>query len=252
MLDKIIIETHNLGKKYSIAAPTNDPLENDKPLSFYSKLTQRLKRKDHWAIRHLNLTIERGSIVAVLGNNGSGKSTLFRLLSEITTPTEGSIVLRGSISSMLEAGVGFHPELTGKENIYLNGILLGQTRAQIHEQYQEIVSFSEIGDYINVPMKKYSSGMYTRLAFSVATHLKRDILIVDEVLSVSDQAFREKSVNKLEQLAKQGATILMVSHDVKLLQRLCHKAIYLKDGRLIESGNFDELFRAYSISASDI
>jgi lipopolysaccharide transport system ATP-binding protein len=252
MLDKIIIETHNLGKKYSIAAPTNDPLENDKPLSFYSKLTQRLKRKDHWAIRHLNLTIERGSIVAVLGNNGSGKSTLFRLLSEITTPTEGSIVLRGSISSMLEAGVGFHPELTGKENIYLNGILLGQTRAQIHEQYQEIVSFSEIGDYINVPMKKYSSGMYTRLAFSVATHLKRDILIVDEVLSVSDQTFREKSVNKLEQLAKQGATILMVSHDVKLLQRLCHKAIYLKDGRLIESGNFDELFRAYSISASDI
>ncbi|MBE1300492.1 MAG: ATP-binding cassette domain-containing protein [Alteromonadaceae bacterium] len=240
-----MIEINNLGKKYRIRA-TDSLLFDEKNIfsRFLAKL-QFLKKKDKWAIKNINLDIDKGSIVAVMGDNGSGKSTLLRLLSEISDPTEGSITLRGTVSPMLEAGVGFHPELTGRENIYLNGNLLGIGRRELVKKFEEIVTYAEITEYLDTPMKRYSSGMFARLAFAVATHLNRDILIVDEVLSISDISFREKSIKRLQNLARQGITILIVSHDVELLRSICDQAVLLKDGTLIKHGKYQEIHSLY-------
>lgn len=243
-ISKNVIETRNLGKKYKI--PSTAPVIVQKnSLARWTSALKLRKTQEHWAIKNINIKIERGSVVAIIGKNGSGKSTLLRLLSEITDPTEGEIILRGSVSSMLEAGVGFHPELTGRENIYLNGTLMAISRKEIDEQFENIVAFSELTHYLDTPMKKYSSGMFARLAFAVATHLARDVLIVDEVLSISDSSFREKSIALLKQLAANGVTILVVSHDVELLKRLCHDAILLRSGSLIDTGKFDLIYSQY-------
>lgn len=237
---KPIIETYDLGKKYRIHSPRNEG--TDWKLYFESALHFK-GMQDVWALKHINLQIEKGEIIALMGNNGSGKSTLFRLLSEITDPTEGEIILRGKVSSMIEVGVGFHLELSGRENIYLNGTVLGMSKAEIDNRFDEIVAFSEIEQYLDVPIKKYSNGMYVRLAFAVASHLRTDILLVDEVLSVSDQIFREKSIDKLRQLAQEGCTIMMVSHDTAILKNLCTTAIMLERGKLIAQGELEEILQ---------
>ena len=208
-MSKPIIETFDLGKKYQIYSPDNAAVKGGLANRLTSSVFSR-KKQDVWALRHINIQIEKGDIVAVVGGNGSGKSTLFRLLSQISGPSEGEVILRGSVSCMLEAGVGFHDELSGRENIYLNGTLLGMTRAEIDKQFDDIVSFSEVEDYLNVPVKKYSSGMYVRLAFAVASYLRTDILLIDEVLSVGDESFRRKAIKRMKQMADEGCTILMV------------------------------------------
>jgi ABC-type polysaccharide/polyol phosphate transport system, ATPase component len=240
-MSKAIIETYNLGKKYLIHNP-------DKKAKKRRSLKQRAKaafsshsEDEVWAIRDINISVEQGDIVAVHGGNGSGKSTLFRLLSEITDPSEGEIILRSSVSCMLEAGVGFNNELTGKENIYLNGTLLGMTKQEIDAQFDEIVAFSELEKYLGVPIKKYSSGMYVRLAFAVASFLRTDILLVDEVLSVSVESFRKKSIDRMKQMAKEGCTIMMVSHDVNILKSLCHNAIHMDQGKMITQGSLESI-----------
>ncbi|WP_420385208.1 ABC transporter ATP-binding protein [Roseivirga sp.] len=238
-----IIETFDLGKKYKVSRPNQKDGRNRRS-KFWHKPSSLLKNEDSWALRGIDLQVERGDVMAVMGNNGSGKSTLFKLLSEITDPSEGNFVLRGSISSMLEVGVGFHLELTGRENIFLNGTLLGMKPTQINKHFDEIVDFSGVEGYLNVPIKRYSSGMYLRLAFAVASFLRTDILLVDEVLSVGDKSFREKSIARMKKMAEEGTTLIIVSHDTTILHELCQSAIYLEQGKLVgkgKVGDFDNL-----------
>lgn len=186
-----------------------------------------------WALHDVSFSIQPGDCVAIIGKNGAGKSTLLKLLSRITEPTEGRAILQGRVSSLLEVGTGFHPELTGRENIYLNGAILGMRKQEMHHKLQSIIDFSEIGPYLDTPVKRYSSGMTVRLAFSVAVHLEPQILILDEVLAVGDLAFQSKCIRKIRDLTKRGITILFVSHNLYLLQTLCQRALVLNDGRLI-------------------
>lgn len=193
-----------------------------------------------WALRDVSFNIQSGDSVAVIGRNGAGKSTLLKLLSRITEPTEGRAILRGRMTSLLEVGTGFHPELTGRDNIYLNGTILGMRRQEIHRKLQSIVDFSEIGPYLDTPVKRYSSGMTVRLAFAVAAHLEPQILILDEVLAVGDLAFQAKCIRKIRELTGKGITILFVSHNLYLLQTLCQRAIVLNDGRLIADTDINQ------------
>lgn len=235
-MEKPIIETFDLGKKYRIASPDGKKERRASSNHWLKSVIPLHGKEDSWALRNIDLRVEQGDVVAVMGSNGSGKSTLFKLLSEITDPSEGSIVLRGSVASMLEVGVGFHLELTGKENIYLNGTLLGMKTAEINKHFDEIVAFSGVEHYLNVPIKRYSSGMYVRLAFAVASFLRTDILIVDEVLSVSDKLFKEKSIAQMKKMASEGTTIMIASHDTSILKGLCNRAIYLEGGKLAGQG----------------
>ena len=189
-------------------------------------------REDFWALRHINFEVRQGEVVGIIGRNGAGKSTLLKILSRITDPTEGRVTLRGRVASLLEVGTGFHPELTGRENIYLNGAILGMSRAEIRKKFDEIVAFAETEKFLDTPVKRYSSGMYVRLAFAVAAHLEPEILVVDEVLAVGDVAFQKKCLGKMQEVSRQeGRTILFVSHNLHAVQRLCSKAIFLAQGK---------------------
>ncbi len=203
------------------------------------------EKEEFYALRDINLTIHEGDVVGIVGPNGAGKSTLLKLLSRISFPTSGRISIYGSLSSMLEVGTGFHPELTGRENIYLNGAIIGMRREEVSRKLDSIVSFSGIEDFLNTPVKHYSSGMYVRLAFSVASHLEPDILIIDEVLAVGDQAFRKKCMEKLLDVSGQGRTIIMVSHQMAYLKDLCHTGIYLHAGSIMYQGKIDETINHY-------
>jgi lipopolysaccharide transport system ATP-binding protein len=189
-----------------------------------------------WALKDLSLEIPQGDIVGIVGNNGAGKSTLLKILSRITEPTEGRVEIRGRIGSLLEVGTGFHHELSGHENVYLNGAILGMRRSEIRRKFDEIVAFAEVERFINVPVKHYSSGMYMRLAFAVAAHLEPEILLVDEVLAVGDAGFQEKCLGKMSDIARQGRTVLFVSHNLAAVQSLCRRAILLEHGRLASQG----------------
>lgn len=185
-----------------------------------------------WAIRDLSFTVARGEVLGIVGHNGAGKSVLLKILSRITRPTEGHARLRGSVSSMLEAGTSFHPELTGWENIHLSGAILGMRRSEIEDRIDEIISFSEIGEYLDTPVKRYSSGMVLRLGFSVAAHLATDIMLIDEVLAVGDQRFKRRCIEKMRNVARSGRTVLFVSHDMDVLQRISDRAILIRNGRI--------------------
>src|SRR5665213_2841675 len=174
--------------------------------------------EEFWALRDVSFEVEEGEVLGIIGHNGAGKSTLLNILSRITEPTEGRITLRGRVASLLEVGTGFHPELTGRENIYLNGAILGMTRAEITRKFDEIIAFAEIDKFLDTPVKRYSSGMYVRLAFAVAAHLEPEILIVDEVLAVGDAAFQEKCLGKMKDVAQRGRTVILVSHNMRSLQ----------------------------------
>jgi lipopolysaccharide transport system ATP-binding protein len=196
------------------------------------------------------LRIEPGEVVGLIGSNGAGKSTLMKILSRITPPTTGKVTLNGRVGSLLEVGTGFHPELTGRENIYLNGAILGMSRREIAEKFDEIVEFAEISKFLDTPVKRYSSGMYVRLAFAVAAHLEPEILLVDEVLAVGDAAFQRKCMGKMGQVAQHGRTIVLVSHNMAAITRLCGQVFWMEGGRLKESGNAESVVAKYLAAGS--
>ncbi|RIK35057.1 MAG: ABC transporter ATP-binding protein [Chloroflexi bacterium] len=198
-----------------------------------------------WALDDVSFDINQGEVVGIVGRNGAGKSTLLKILSRITEPTVGRVALYGRVGSLLEVGTGFHPELTGRENIYLNGAILGMKRTEIERKFDEIVAFAEIERFLDTPVKRYSSGMYVRLAFAVAAHLEPEILIVDEVLAVGDAAFQEKCLGKMSSVAQQGRTILFVSHNMAAVQSLCGRAIWLHDGKMMEEGKPAQVISRY-------
>ena len=207
-----------------------------------------------WSLRDINFEIEQGDAVGIIGRNGAGKSTLLKLLSKVTKPTTGKIFTNGRIASLLEVGTGFHPEMTGKENIFLNGAILGMTRKEITRKFDEIVDFAGVERYIDTPVKRYSSGMYVRLAFAVAAHLESEILIVDEVLAVGDAEFQKKCLGKMGDVSKgEGRTVLFVSHNMASISKLCSKGILLDKGRIMYDGNIAKVIENYKVySASEI
>ena len=199
-----------------------------------------------WALQDINFEVNRGEVLGIIGKNGAGKSTLLKILSRVTSPTTGSIKTKGRIASLLEVGTGFHPEMTGRENIYLNGAILGMTKKEIKSKINEIIDFSGCERYIDTPVKRYSSGMYVRLAFAVAAHLESDILIVDEVLSVGDAEFQKKCMGKMKDISKgEGRTVIFVSHNMSAIQNLCSKAILLKDGKFLTIGKTSDVVNKY-------
>jgi lipopolysaccharide transport system ATP-binding protein len=210
--------------------------------------------RDHefWALKDVSFEVGQGEVIGIVGRNGAGKSTLLKILSRIVEPTEGSVRLRGRIASLLEVGTGFHPELTGRENIYLNGAILGMTKAEIDRKFDEIVAFSEIEEFLDTPVKRYSSGMYVRLAFAVAAHLEPEILIVDEVLAVGDYAFQKKCLGKMQDVATdEGRTILFVSHNMGALAQLCRRGILLQGGKITADGPIRDVIAGYLNAVSD-
>lgn len=197
------------------------------------------------ALDHIDLEIRQGDILGVIGRNGAGKSTLLKILSRITAPTQGSVRVRGRIASLLEVGTGFHPELSGRENVYLNGAILGMSRSEVRTKFEEIVEFSGVGRFIDTPVKRYSSGMYVRLAFSVAAHLEPEILVVDEVLAVGDLEFQRKCLGKMQEAGSGGRTVIFVSHNLGLIRSLCHRGVFLQRGRVICDGSASDAVDRY-------
>lgn len=199
-----------------------------------------------WALRDISFDVKHGEVLGLVGKNGSGKSTLLKILSAITLPTEGTVELEGRVGSLLEVGTGFHPELTGRENVYLNGAILGLRRGDIQKRFDEIVAFSEVERFLDTPVKHYSSGMYMRLAFAVAAHLEPDILLVDEVLAVGDMHFQRKCLGKVDLVAREGRTVVFVSHNMSAVKKLCHRVVYLEDGRVQASGETESVIAQYA------
>ena len=210
-----------------------------------SRREAKLRQVDFWALRNVSLSINQGEVVGIIGRNGAGKSTLLKLLSRITVPTEGRFRINGRTSSLLEVGTGFHQELTGRENIFLNGAILGMAHAEIARKFDQIVEFSEIEDFLDTPVKRYSSGMYIRLAFAVAAHLEPEVLIVDEVLAVGDAAFQKKCLGKMENLAQSGRTVLFVSHNMDAVRTLCNRAILFEGGKIRADGDVENVVEDY-------
>ncbi len=251
-----VIQVENLGKKYIIGhqqqeryTSLRDVITNK--IKSFGGLIQNPKSKiqnsseDFWALKDVSFEIKQGDRVGIIGRNGAGKSTLLKILSRITEPTEGRIKIKGRVASLLEVGTGFHPELTGRENIYLNGAILGMGKEEIKRKFDEIVAFAEIEKFLDTPVKRYSSGMYVRLAFAVAAHLEPEILIVDEVLAVGDAAFQKKCLGKMEDVGKEGRTVLFVSHNIGAITRLCSRSMYLHSGRLKKMGSTELIIQDY-------
>src|SRR5213075_604397 len=230
-------------------------------MQFFRQPFQRVRRASRaasvenkiWALKDVNFEIAPGEVVGIIGHNGAGKSTLLKVLSRIVEPTTGRVELYGRVGSLLEVGTGFHPELTGRENIYLNGSILGMSHAEIAKKFDEIVAFAEVEKFLDTPVKRYSSGMYVRLAFAVAAHLDPDILIVDEVLAVGDAAFQKKCIRKMGDVTSAGtSTVLLVSHNMAVIRTLCRKGVCLDRGQIIQIGNADEVTQAYLNSLSTV
>ncbi|MEW6447342.1 MAG: ABC transporter ATP-binding protein [Bacillota bacterium] len=207
---------------------------------------QRNRADEFWALKNINLTVPGGTTVGLIGRNGSGKSTLLKIISRILYPTYGRVKVNGRVSTLLELGAGFHPDFTGKENIFLNASILGLTRKEIKERLSDIIAFAELGDFINNPVRTYSSGMYMRLGFAVAVHVDPDILLIDEVLAVGDMAYQEKCLGRIRDLQKQGKTIIFVTHIPKQVEELCHSAVWLDEGEVRLHGPARETARAYA------
>jgi len=238
-----VIKAEDIGKRYRLPEKHQERYETFRGMltntaqNAVRRLTGKAvqtRNRDFWALRHLSFDIKAGERVGIVGRNGAGKSTLLKMLSRITEPTEGRISLSGRVGSLLEVGTGFHPELTGRENVYLNGSVLGMSHNEIRRKFDEIVAFAEIEQFLDMPVKRYSSGMYVRLAFAVAAHLEPDVLILDEVLAVGDAQFQKKCLGKMEDFAGHGRTILFVSHNMSAVQQLCNRVLWLDKGRLIE------------------
>lgn len=247
-----VIEVDDLGKKYIIGHQYDERYLTlrDAIASKFQRLLNKNQKdelyEEFWALSHINFNVNEGDRVGIIGRNGAGKSTLLKVLSRITEPTTGQVKIKGRVASLLEVGTGFHGELTGRENIFLNGAILGMSKSEIKKKFDEIVAFSEIEKFLDTPVKRYSSGMYVRLAFAIAAHLEPEILVVDEVLAVGDMNFQKKSVNKMEAVSKEGRTILFVSHNMPLIRTLCDRGILLDNGKIAYSGNIEEVITRYS------
>jgi lipopolysaccharide transport system ATP-binding protein len=252
-MSDMAIKVENLGKLYRIGAwQERSQTLRESLINTVVKPFRRIRgygRDFIWALKDISFDVKRGGVVGIIGNNGAGKSTLLKILAHITEPTEGQVTMRGRVGSLLEVGTGFHPELTGRENIYLNGAILGMRKAEIKRKFDEIVAFSEIEKFLDTPVKRYSSGMYVRLAFSVAAHMESEILLVDEVLAVGDLQFQKKCMGKMEQVSREGRTILFVSHNMVAVRSLCKDAVLFKSGKMIAAGTADEVINKYMISA---
>jgi ABC-type polysaccharide/polyol phosphate transport system ATPase subunit len=203
------------------------------------------KLEDFWALKDVSFEIKKGETIGIIGNNGSGKSTILKLIAGVMFPTKGNVTVKGRISPLIELGAGFHSELTGRENIYLNGAILGLTKKQIDERFSDIVAFSELSDFIDTPVKHYSSGMYMRLGFSVAVHTDPEILLIDEIFAVGDTSFQEKCFKKMEEFKKNNVTIIFVTHDISIVESFCEKAIFINKGQLENIGDAKQIVKEY-------
>ena len=259
----IVIKTENLGKKYIISHQSQERYTalRDVIASNTKKVVKSITRKssilpakeEFWALRNVEFEVNQGDRIGIIGRNGAGKSTLLKLLSRITEPSEGKVSIRGRVSSLLEVGTGFHPELTGRENIYLNGAILGMGKQEIKKKFDEIVDFAEIEKFLDTPVKRYSSGMYVRLAFAVAAHLESEILVVDEVLAVGDSQFQKKCLGKMDSVSsKEGRTVLFVSHNMGIIRNLCNKGILLDKGKVNFQGSMEETISTYEYENQNI
>lgn len=261
-MSDIVIKANELGKKYLIGHQSDRErytalrdvmARGAKGLIYKTRQVlsgQQLLAGDEieefWALRNIDFEIKRGDLVGIIGRNGAGKSTLLKILSRITEPSEGRVEIKGRVASLLEVGTGFHPELTGRENIYLNGAILGMTRVEIKKKFDEIVDFAGVEKFLDTPVKRYSSGMYVRLAFAVAAHLEPEILVVDEVLAVGDAEFQKKCLGKMEEVSKsEGRTVLFVSHNISAVKQLCKQGIFLNEGKILYNGDIGKTISEY-------
>lgn len=258
-MSEIIIKSENLGKSYIIGH-----VKNEKYMALRDIITNNVKNiwsrirnpqyhthqniEEFWALKDLSFEINKGDRIGVIGRNGAGKSTLLKVLSRITEPTTGKVTLNGRVASLLEVGTGFHPELTGRENVYLNGAILGMSRTEVKQKFDQIIEFADVEQFLDTPVKRYSSGMYVRLAFAVAAHLEPEILVVDEVLAVGDMEFREKCLGKMKDVAEGGRTVIFVSHNMAAIESLCKKTMVLESGRKIFFGKTSEAIEIYKNS----
>lgn len=261
-MNDIVLSARGLGKRYLIGHKTVDRLQTfrERIMAGAGELVRNMRRtargqqlvqgevEEFWALRDVDFDIRRGDTVGIIGRNGAGKSTLLKILSRITEPTTGRVDIRGRVASLLEVGTGFHPELTGRENIFLNGTILGMSRAEIRRKLDQIIDFAEVEKFLDTPVKRYSSGMYVRLAFSVAAHLEPEVLIVDEVLAVGDAEFQRKCLGKMGEVAGEGRTVLFVSHNMGAVARLCRRAIFLQGGSVVRSGPTEQVIAATTAS----
>jgi lipopolysaccharide transport system ATP-binding protein len=255
-MNNIVLKAENLGKRYVIgAARIRYPTLREALASSIKRLSTPKNRRNEtgntfWALRDISFDIQQGEVVGIIGRNGAGKSTLLKLFAHITEPSEGRVSLDGRVGSLLEVGTGFHPELTGRDNIYMNGAILGMRRTEIDRKFDEIIAFAEIEKFLDTPVKRYSSGMYVRLAFAVAAHLEPEILLVDEVLAVGDAQFQKKCLGKMSDVARGGRTVLFVSHNMAAIQNLCTKAFLLDAGRLVTHGDVKDVVSEYLLTFS--
>lgn len=245
----MVIKAEGIGKKYMIRGGKTGPRYRalrDEIMSFVREFPRRREPlREFWALENIGFEVEEGDKLGIIGKNGAGKSTLLKLLSRVTEPTAGSIRLRGRVSSLLEVGTGFHPELSGRENIFLNGVILGMSREEIRRKFDEIVEFAGVADFLDTQVKHYSSGMYMRLAFSVAAHLEPEILIIDEVLAVGDAEFQKKCLGKMQDISKGGRTVIFVSHSMQTVTSLCNRCILLEKGHIKRQGTPSEVIVDY-------
>lgn len=245
-----IIKVENLSKRYKIGKRESYYSLRDKISSIFDFKNKEKEDGEFWALKDINFEVKAGESVGIIGRNGAGKSTLLKILSQITPPTTGKITMRGRVASLLEVGTGFNPELTGRENIFLNGAILGMTRVEIKRKFDEIVAFAEIEQFLDTPVKRYSSGMYMRLAFAVAAHLESEILIIDEVLAVGDAQFQKKCLGKMDEVAKkEGRTVLFVSHNMGAIKQLCNYTILLDKGNILNYGKTTEVVKKYELES---
>jgi lipopolysaccharide transport system ATP-binding protein len=259
-MGNIVIKAENISKQYRLGSIGTKTLANDfkrwlytiqgkeDPFLKIGETNDRSRKGSSeyvWALKDINFEVNQGEVIGIIGKNGAGKSTLLKILSRVTAPTTGQITVNGRMASLLEVGTGFHPELSGRENVFLNGAIMGMTKTEIRRKFDEIVDFSGVERYIDTPVKRYSSGMYVRLAFAVAAHLEPEILIVDEVLAVGDAEFQKKCLGKMKDVSGQGRTVLFVSHNMGAIQSLCSKSIYLKHGTIQQIGETDKIINHY-------
>src|SRR5579871_5797593 len=248
-----IITVENLGKKYRLDHQAERPrysslrdVLSEKAKRLFRPAASRAQRmEEFWALKDVSFEVRPGEVVGIIGRNGAGKSTLLKILSRITEPSRGRVLLRGRVASLLEVGTGFHQELTGRENIFLNGAILGMTQKEIRSKFDEIVAFAEVEKFLDTPVKRYSSGMYVRLAFAVAAHLEPEILLVDEVLAVGDLEFQKKCLGKMQEVSRSGRTIIFVSHQMNQIRRLCERVLWIDAGQIREEGETGAIVSAY-------
>jgi lipopolysaccharide transport system ATP-binding protein len=252
-MGQVVLRAERLGKRYRINRPERAGTLRASMHSFFAapgtRIREALRAPRHdeliWAVRDVSFELEEGQVLGIVGRNGAGKSTLLKILSRITDPTEGYAEVRGRLSSLLEVGTGFHPELTGRDNVFLNGAILGMRRSEVAAKFRSIVEFADVEKFIDTPVKRYSSGMYMRLAFSVAAHLEPDILLVDEVLAVGDAEFQKRSLGKMREVTGEGRTVVFVSHNMASIRSLCQRALLLEGGRIQADGPVDDVVAEY-------